>query len=147
LTECALNTGKGEVPFQCTTSGAKEEGEIVTSGLKGELGLIEKGSQGVSAIVGIDYSATSGAFAEFACGPYTIKVTGSVIGHVRSVKAQKLEKFKFGQTKGHQNIEAFEGMPKDVLASSVNGGPDAQTGLALRGDQTNAEDVEVNSVA
>jgi hypothetical protein len=141
FTECEL-VG---VPFECSSDGASE-GEVLTTTLDGTLGVIGKPEVGAKGVYGIDYAPASGSVvAEFKCGSFAFKVSGSVIREVKAGKALKSEKFKFSEGHGRQNPESFEGEPKDVLMAEVTGtAKEEQAGLVLRGLLSNEEAIEVN---
>lgn len=138
--ECAL---KGVV---CQSS-LVGEGEIETSTLSVELGII-KTKEGVIKSVGLAISPAEGVpFAEFSCGESTFAVTGSAIREVKSNKMEYIETKGFSQKNGKQKPEEFFGQIPDVLETSINGGPDIQTGLGLKAVQENdgGEKIEVNT--
>lgn len=138
FSECAFDG------FKCTSTGA-EPGEIVTSTLKGELGVIKK--EATKSKVGIALSAETGTIeSEFNCASVSVVVTGSVIHEVRANTMVLTENENFVQSKGKQKPEQFEGGEVDVLESSISGGADVQSGLTLRGLLTNEEKIEVNTV-
>jgi hypothetical protein len=131
--------------LKCTSPGA-EAGEIVTSNLNGELGVIKK--EATKTKIGIDlFPATGTVESEFPCGGFvSVVVTGSVIHEIRANAMILTENENFTQTKGKQKPEKFEGMPTDVLESSVSGGAPEQSGLSLRGLLSNEEKIEANTV-
>jgi hypothetical protein len=138
--------------FKCTTSGA-ETGEIETSALQGELGVIEKENPITKAKpkIGLDLAAAAGAnVTEFSCGvpgfEIHVVVTGSVIHQVKADAMVSEETETFTQNKGKQKPEAFEGASPDVLETSIGGGTPQQSGMTLRGTLTNEESIEVNAV-
>jgi hypothetical protein len=139
FTECTTSG------FKCTSPGA-ESGEIVTSALNGELGVIKK--EATKTKVGIDLAPPPGTVeTEFTCGGFVhVVVTGSVIHEVRGNVMILTETESFAQNKGKQKPEKFEGLEADVLESSIGGGPNVQSGLTLRGFLTNEEKIEVNTV-
>ncbi len=53
---------------------------------------------------------------------------------------------KYKATAGHQAVEAFEGQPKDILESTLTGGPFVQSSWSLTTSVNNKEAIEVNSV-
>ncbi|HYM54241.1 MAG TPA: hypothetical protein VES97_02680, partial [Solirubrobacteraceae bacterium] len=142
FTDCATSG------FKCTSAGA-EAGEIVTSTQDGELGVIKK--ELTKSKVGLDLSPATGTVeAEFTCGiagfEVPVVVTGSVIHEVKPNTMVLTENETFTQSKGKQKPEKFEGLPADVLESSIAGGANEQSGLTLRGLLTNEEKIEVNTV-
>ena len=57
-----------------------------------------------------------------------------------------MEDVAFGQSAGVQRPQSFLGGPADVLETSIDGGADEQTGLALKVQQKNEEAMEVNTI-
>jgi hypothetical protein len=126
------------------------EGEVVTSTLGGELGVIKASTEGpLKNLIGMDLKPTSGeVVAAFACGGTPVLVTGSVIGEVprNAMKLSTTPKF-VASTKGIQKPTRFEGGEEDVLLTKLGeSGPFEHTGLKLTMIQTNEEKVEINSV-
>lgn len=130
---------------KCTSAGAAE-GEIVTSDLDGELGVIEATKEAVNDQIGLSLAAASGPVAEFECGAVKVTVTGSVIHPVSTNKMVLEEVEKFSQKGGLQKPQRFEGGPLDVLETSLDGGPLFQSGEVLLATLVNEEEIEVNSV-
>jgi hypothetical protein len=139
------------LPVKCTSPGAAE-GEIVTSTLEGELGIIKADSEAVRDQVGIDLAPAPGApVTQFECGPILesfikITVTGSVIHPVTTNKMLLEENEKFSQRKGIQGVENFEGGAQDVLKTSIGGGEPVRSGEGLLSTLVNEEKIEVNTV-
>jgi hypothetical protein len=149
FTECSLKDGA-----ECTSPGA-EEGEIVTSTLAGELGVIgkfvTKKKKHVLTLVGVDaVPAPPGTVVtEFNCAGEEFKITGSVIRELRTNAMVTMTNEGFTQSAGIQYPGAFEGQPFDVLSSTIteNGvetGP-FQTGLGTKATVTNEEPIEVST--
>ena len=142
FTECAI------AGFSCQSAGA-EEGEIATNTLDGSLGVVQKEEPltKTKVKIGLDlYPAEGSVVAEFSCDGVPIVVTGSVIHEVKANKMVLTETEKFTQSKGKQKPEKFEGQPADVFETSLSGGPNVQSGLMLKGELTNEEKIEVNTV-
>jgi len=151
FTGCEVPAAEGK-GTPCTSPGAKE-GEIVTTPLEGELGVIKKEPNPINDTVGIVlFPAPGASVAEFECGPFfetffeKVVVTGSVIHQVTINKMLLSESEKFVQKNGIQKPESFDGGPADVLESSLNGGTPVQSGEGLLTKLTNEEKIEVNSV-
>ena len=132
---------------KCTTAGARE-GEIITKSLAGELGIIKTSTEGpLHNQIGLDLKpATGEAMAEFSCGGVAGKWRGSVIVPVTTNKTVASMSLKYAATGGKQKPESFEGMPKDVIESSLGASAFEQSGWVLTTLLTNAEKMEVNSV-
>jgi hypothetical protein len=138
-------TGCEVFGLKCSSAGAAP-GEIVSNLLSATLGYINKAKKEVG--ISLE-SATGGAVAEFSCGSVHIRETGSVIGKLtpvnKEVAAGKPFSLKFTQKKGKQKPTKFEGGPVDVLMASVNGGTPEEAGLAVKGELTFAELVEIKA--
>jgi hypothetical protein len=140
------SSGCEAVGLKCTTAGAAA-GEIVTSVLSVSLGYINRTNEEV----GLDAASppTGAPFARFACGPFKIVVTGSVIGKITPIrkKVQPAGHFalKLTQAKGKQKPSKFEGGPTDVLESSVNGMPFEEEGVSLKAQVRFTEVVEIKA--
>jgi hypothetical protein len=136
-------TGCAALGMECATPGAKA-GEVVTSTLDTTLGYINASKKEV----GIALS-TTGTFTEFACGPATVTVTGSVIGAVtpvdKNLKAGKPFALKFKQSKGKQKPEKLEGEPTDVLMGSVAGSTSEEAGLSVSDKLKSSEALEIRA--
>jgi hypothetical protein len=143
FTECLIS----ETELTCNSAGAAS-GEIVTTALKGELGVIKTEGVPKNNKIGLDLSAASGeVIAEFSCGLITgIAVKGSFIHQIKSNTMLLEENEKVLQRKGFQKPEKFEGEPVDVLLTSFNGGTPIQSGIGLRTRLINEEKIEANSV-
>jgi hypothetical protein len=139
FTECA---SKGTA----CSSEAAGEGEIVSSTLGGTLGVtrLEHGkSKPGLALAAFEEGAPLVAFS---CGSTTAVITGSVITEVAGDHPNLVEDVAFNQSAGVQRPQSFLGGPVDVLESSIDGGAEEQTGLALKVQQKNEEAIEVNTI-
>jgi hypothetical protein len=107
---------------ECQSAGAGP-GEIQTSPLVGELGLITD-VEPLLPVVGVDLKPeSSSSLTQFECGGLEESVAGSVIGAVASVdKMSPTMALKFKATKGVQAPEAFEELPKDVPSTTLTSG-------------------------
>ncbi|MHB8233176.1 MAG: hypothetical protein ACYDHT_00835 [Solirubrobacteraceae bacterium] len=143
FTECLVS----ETELACSSAGAAA-GEIVTTALKGELGIIKTEGVPKNNKIGLDLSASSGeVIAEFSCGIISgVAVKGSFIHQIKSNAMVLEENEKVTQRKGFQKPEKFEGEPVDVLLTSFGGGSPIQSGIGLRTRLTNEEKIEANSV-
>jgi len=125
-----------EKKVKCKTSG-KAEGEVVTEGLKGKIGYLEKSVPKV----GLQLEPEKGRaelFAELLC-PSTIlkiKVKGSVIGEVGPLNTMgKTGTLKYELTKkGKQKWTSLEGEAEDILESMFTGGSVEKS--AISGEDT-----------
>jgi hypothetical protein len=139
-------TGCQRGGLKCESSGAAE-GEIKTSTLKGELGIVKASTEVVKDKLGLDLLPVSGeTVMEFACGGVSIGVTGSVIVEVKANSMVSKGTLKYSGTSGVQKPSKFEGGAEDVLHSTVGEGLPAASVLTLTTIQTNEEKVEANSV-
>jgi len=123
FTGCILNG------LPCTSGAAA--GAIETSTLNGTLGYIKKATK----VVGIDLALPGAPLMAFDCGEdLRIAVFGSVIGRITPVDVNvappKHFTLAFAQKAGKQHLTHLEGGPKDVLETSVLGGPFEESGLA-----------------
>ena len=132
---------------ECSSSGAAA-GEIVSSSLEGNLGVVVGPSLGKPAIIGLSLSgAGHGTAFAFTCGTETVVVTGAAIHVVKSDSMGSKESLSFAQKKGKQEIEAFEGGATEVLQTSISGGLAEQSGLTLRAGSRDQEKFEINAFA
>ncbi len=132
----------------CNSARADEE-EIALEPLQGVLGVVKKGTTAGTNKVALDLSpATAGGpVVLIECSALVFEVTGSVISHELKTNAMLLSPpLNFTEIKGKQKPEAFEGLPRDVLETSMNQNAPEQSGLALQAIQTNEEKIEVNTV-
>lgn len=141
----------GSASAKCSSAGAAE-GEIVTSELTGELGVIKaEVGHPEDDQVGISLAPTSGeTVAQTECGPVLgsyvkVTVTGSVIHPVNTNKMVLEETEKFSQKKGRQDPEEFQGEPQDVLTTTIGAFRPEQSGEVLLATLVNEEKIEVNS--
>jgi hypothetical protein len=107
----------------CSTEGAKA-GEIVWKKLRGVPGVIKQNAKEEANVVGVAFSAQSGAtVAEFSCGPVPTVVKGGVIvaaeedAKLSDNKMANKYELEFIAEKGKQVPEKFFGEPKLVLES------------------------------
>lgn len=133
-------------PCQTTASGP---GEITTTLLASSLGFIKAPTE-----VGVSLeSATGEPFAQFACGPVGVVITGSVIAPITPISKMTLTfKENFKATAGKQEPENFEFEPKDTLTCSLY---EVFSGVLLSTEQcgftsadkvVNEEKLEINEV-
>jgi hypothetical protein len=133
---------------KCSSLGAAE-GEIRTSTLQGELGVVTTSPEGPAKnAIGLDLlpAAEAGPVMEFECGVTAVSVRGSVIASVSRNAMKLTTNLVYAQTAGKQKPEGFAGEPKDVLEASFGEAPFEQIGLKLTTIQTNEEKLEINSV-
>jgi hypothetical protein len=146
LTGCELSAAK------CTTAG-QAEGTIVTSALKGELGVIKKGETTLHNKIGDSLTLVTGEkWAEFSCATTptatTVSIKGGFIQPISSINSMKTTLTpKIVESKGKQKPTKFEVGAVNQLESSLNGGLFEQTGFKLSATQASEEPIEVNSVA
>jgi hypothetical protein len=109
------------VGAKCHSAG-KPEGTVETFLLSEGTGWIKKAAPQEA---GVDFKPASGSFlAEFVCGPGTVKVHGSVIGHVTPLNTAGLEtklNLVSNGTGKANSPESFEGGSKDILETNLNG--------------------------
>lgn len=136
---------------ECATKHAScqstaNEGEIVTSTLRGELGLLATARKHSKTVPGLSLEASlpGAPFAEFTCGGESIAITGSVLTSVNGDKMEKVEIVSYGGLDGRQSFERFVGGPLDVLETSIDGAPAEQTSMRVKALQENEEPMEVN---
>ncbi len=124
------------------------EGEIATTTLSGELGVLKASPEGPAKnTIGLDLQPASGeVFAAFRCAGISVLVTGSVISTVTRNSMKVSGHLSLGESKGKQKWTHFEGGEEDVLQTKFGEGTVEKSGLALTMIQTNEEKVEVNSV-
>ncbi len=150
FTECSLKDGA-----ECTSPGAAEEGEIVTATLEGELGVIghfiTKKKKRDRTLIGVDaFPAAGTVVMEYSCGEASFTVTGSVIREVDTNGMRATEPEGFSQIEaGRQYPEEFEGLPADVLSTTVTEdgvetGP-FQSALTTHATITNEEPIEIST--
>jgi hypothetical protein len=135
---------------ECQSAGASP-GEIRTSPLAGELGLITD-VEPVLPVVGVDLKpASATSLTQFECGGVEESVAGSVIGAVASVdKMSSTMVLKFKATKGVQAPEQFEELPKDTLSTTLTSGAGKSveaSGLSSSLKYTSEEPIEIKARA
>ncbi|HEY4895852.1 MAG TPA: IPT/TIG domain-containing protein [Solirubrobacteraceae bacterium] len=131
------------------SSAAAGEGEIITSTLGGQLGIVKASTEGPAKNkLGLSLRPAGEApLAEFTCGGVPVVVRGAVIEEVKANTMLLTVTLKYAETKTLQKPARFEGGPAEVLEMSINGEPFHQAGLAATTVQTNEEKVEISSVA
>jgi hypothetical protein len=132
---------------KCSTAGARE-GEVITKTLAGELGIIKTSTEGaLHNVVGLDLKPAVGeAIAEFSCSSVAGKWRGSVIVPVTTNKTVSSMSLKYTATSGKQKPESFEGLPRDVIESSLGASAFEQSARVFASVLTNGEKMEVNTV-
>ncbi|HEY2398341.1 MAG TPA: fibronectin type III domain-containing protein [Solirubrobacteraceae bacterium] len=140
-------TGCESLGGKCTTSGLAE-GEVQTATLEGGLGVERVtevgGKETVHAALDLHPAGKSGSLLEFTCTTNGIwALGGAIIAPVVSGKTVKTTTFKLVASGGKQKPESFEGGVREVLVNALA----EQVGVSLIATQTNAEAVEVNTVA
>jgi hypothetical protein len=131
------------------TSPGEPSGVVVLKPLDGSLGIVKKGETAARNKVALDFSPeeAGGPVSQFSVGGIPIQVKGRVITHELVINAMKTSApVKFVELKGKQKPESFEGMPRDVLETTINGGAPEQSGLGWETTQTNEEAIETNTV-
>lgn len=132
----------------CESPGA-HEGEIVTSALDGELGLVEIKKEKIVSGLSLEAVMPSVPFTEFSCGTKKVVVTGSVIQTLKGNRMESAEVQSYGGSKkAVQFPEKFLGQEPDILESSINGEAAEPTTLKVNAFQVNEEkeEIEVNDV-
>ena len=121
------------------------EGEVVTTGLVGALGWVEKAGNSVGLALAPSHEASN--ILEATCAGEAIKVVGSVIGAINPVNNMSSSfTLKFEETKGAQAIEKFQGEEAQGLRLSINGSLSVAVGLSMEAAQAGEEEVEINTV-
>jgi len=128
-----------------TCQSTANPGEIVTSPLEGELGVVAIAHGKPKAGLSLAAALPGAAFAEFTCGGESIVITGSVITGVEGNQMAKVEVVSYGGSDGLQTYEKFLEGPLDVLETSIDGAPAEQTALRVKALQENDEAIEVNN--
>jgi hypothetical protein len=128
---------------KCSTTGAGA-GELVTNSLEGVVGFENKAAKKTA--FDLYPAGRTGLFIEFACGPLSVAVRGSVLVPITSDKMLTSLKLKYKATKGKQQVEHFEGQPNDILETSFKGGPFEQSGQTITTTLTTEEKIELNAV-
>ena len=135
---------RADTKASCNSSGAGA-GEIVTSPLEGELGLIKDVFEGetLNVSVGLDLKH-SPTLLTADCGGSAVSISGSVIAPVGAVdKMLSAFTLRYQATGGKQVPEGFEEKPNDTLSGSFGGGSPEQTGLTSTGKVSNGEKLEI----
>jgi alpha-tubulin suppressor-like RCC1 family protein len=141
--ECETGLGTGK----CTSPGASE-GEVVTATLSGVLGVEKTSSEGpIKNKIGLQLTPSEGTFAEFNCPAAFHTVRGAVIGPAVSNVMSVTPKRNFSSAGAKQKPERFESGPLTILEEANDGEPFERAALNLTSVQTNAEAIEINSVA
>jgi hypothetical protein len=130
----------------CQSEGAVA-GEIKDFPLEGELGFIKGGEK---PSVGVDLKPTglsAPVLAGFECtgSPGRVLMEGSVIGTIGAFGMSLSHKLTFGESKGHQVPERFEGGPRDTLTLGV--GTVEQSGLKMKETIASEERTEIRPIA
>jgi len=128
---------------KCSTEGAAE-GELVTKTLEGVVGFENKAQKKTA--FDLYPAGKTGLFIKFACSGLIVSVQGSVIVPIKSDKMLLSGTLKYKAKKGIQQVEKFEGGPKDVLETTYHGGPFEQSGQTITTTLTNEEKLELNAV-
>ncbi len=140
FTECTMNA------VSCQSAGAGP-GEVMTSTLEGQLGVIEKAEAPTKSRIGVDwYPAAGEVWAEFSCGEEPVVVTGSIVHPVPIDKMITAAVESAHVVNAHQFPLGFEGLPSDVLSSAFGGGGAEESALILKTFVKNEEAIEVNAV-
>jgi hypothetical protein len=129
--------------IKCSTAGAAV-GELVTKNLEGIIGFENKAAKKT----GFDLypKGKTGLFIEFSCSGLVIAVRGSIIVPIKSDKMALTFPLKYKASKGVQQVQKFEGMPKDVLETTHQGLPYEESGQNIATTATNEEKLELNAV-
>jgi hypothetical protein len=132
---------------QSCQSASAAAGEIRTSPLSGELGLIND-VEPVKPTVGLDLRATPQAskVASFLCAGHEQVVQGSVIGPVTADVMTAAPTLQFKAAAGHQIPESFEGLAPDTLTTTTSAG--SEQSALIGGVKIGAEErIEVKARA
>jgi hypothetical protein len=129
-------------------SAAAGEGEVLTTTLDGELGVVKTSTESAAKyVVGTDLKPASGeVFMAFTCAGTGVRVTGSLIGEAKRNSMTTFGTLKFLQSKGTQKPTRFVGGEEDDLLSAFGAGTPEHSGLTLSAIQGDEEKVEVNTV-
>jgi hypothetical protein len=127
------------------------EGEVVSTKLTGELGVIKTNAEAVKDLIGIDLKPESGeVFATRSCpgSSETVTYKGSVIGQAVTHVMTTKNTIKYTtSTKAKQIPRSFEGGPIDELTREESGGERFSVGLRATTILTNEEKIEISPVA
>jgi hypothetical protein len=141
--------------FKCTSTNPKgATNEVKVKDLDGLIGLEKKGETAVKDKVANRFVPKEGGkgaiFTEFTCGVIPIIVRGAVLNPVSANKMLGFPKaavVKFAGAKGKQKPEKFLGSSeKEVLESSIEGGPFEQSDQVLTTLQLNEEKLEISTL-
>lgn len=144
VAQVAFEGCEGSAGFsgKCQTAGAAP-GEILTTTLNGNLGVIKAGSVPT---VGFDILPPAGhPFAEFMCGPIPLTVGGSVIAPI--IKVNKMSTtftLNLKASRGKQVPEKLEGEPKDTLVMTALGHEEG-VGITFEDLLTTQEAIEIKA--
>jgi hypothetical protein len=129
---------------KCQSSG-QTEGVIASSLLGGPIGYTEA----AKGAVGVDLApiATSEQdFADFQCAGSPERLTGSVIGQVKTVgKPSTAIELQLKAKKGVQSLQSLEGAASDTLSLTSGTAQPVAIGLTTKIKQTGEEPLEVKS--
>jgi len=129
----------------CQSAGA-HEGEIQTSALTGELGIVKVGASAAKDKLGLQLGRSGGdAVAEFSCDGVPVTLRGSVIFEVKGNKMASSSTWKASESKGSEKVKAFEGSTEAELEAKVGAGGYERAGLTLSNAQSNEEAIEIDS--
>jgi FG-GAP repeat len=139
LTGCELSGAK------CSSESAGE-GEILTSSLGGELGMVEFNEVPGKNKAGMPLSPEHSAepVMAFTCGATSVSIRGGVILPLPTPKMALVFRFKPTATKGKQKPEHLLEGPTEVLEASFDGGAYQQIGLSAILNLTFEEKAELN---
>jgi streptogramin lyase len=133
-----MNSGKAK----CQSSG-HPEGQIISSLLGGPIGYVDaaKGTVGVDLA---PIAASEPDFADFQCAGTAERLTGSLVGQVKTVgKPSSAIEVQFKAKKGLQSLQSLEGAPPDTLSLLSGSAPSEAIGLTTKLKQTGEEPLEV----
>ena len=128
---------------KCETTGAAQ-GELVTKTLEGIVGFEDKAADKTA--FDLYPVGRTGLFIEFACISLTVAVKGSVLVPITSDKMEQSGTLKYVATRGHQQVEHFEGEPNDILEAKFTDRGMEQAGQTITTTLTNEEKLELNAV-
>jgi hypothetical protein len=129
---------------KCTTAG-RTEGELETKKLEGKIGWELKEKKKVA--LDLFPIGRTGPFMEYTCTlglPLTVQ--GSILVPVLADKMAVTSAVKYREVSGKQIPEHFEGEPKDVLTSTLNGIAFEQLAESASLTETAEEAIEINAV-
>ncbi len=129
--------------IKCNTAGSAV-GELVTKNLEGVIGFENKAAKKTA--FDLYPKGKTGLFIEFSCTGLVIAVRGSILVPIKSDKMALTFPLKYKASKGVQQVQKFEGMPKDVLETTHQGLPYEESGQNITTTTTNEEKLELNAV-